>query len=195
MNLYIRIENGIPVDHPITEENLHLAYPGIDLNNNANFAKFQRNDMPMCNIYERVGECTYEVIDGVVHDVWKVEKLSKAEIKKLQDDAKARWKTNPLAFKSWKFNTATCSYEPPVKYPTDGTHYEWDETIVNWKVFDPTSVKPLPIINNEIVTEMIENGTLPTDNTVVDQSETILDSTAVDSSTDTVENAVDPAAE
>jgi hypothetical protein len=52
MRLYLQIKDGAPFEHPITEANLKLAFPEIDLNNlPIEFAKFQRVD-PVVNKYE-----------------------------------------------------------------------------------------------------------------------------------------------
>jgi hypothetical protein len=178
----------VPVEHPITGSNLQYLFPTIDLENNLpeNFAKFQRNPIPELSVYEKFEGTTYEFIDGVVQDVHKISKMSKTEIKQIQDNVKTNWKSNPLAFKSWKFNTETCSFEAPVARPNDGKLYEWDELTVNWKIHDPASVIPLTIVNNEIVTEMIENGTLPTEvdptivnDLVINESETLVDDVPV----------------
>jgi hypothetical protein len=39
-------------------------------------------------------------------------------------------------FLSWTLNTETCKWEPPLKYPTDGFNYIWDEAELNWKLVD-----------------------------------------------------------
>lgn len=39
----------------------------------------------------------------------------------------------PTPNPSWKLNPDSCLWEPPVKYPTDGKHYYWDETSTSWK--------------------------------------------------------------
>lgn len=38
----------------------------------------------------------------------------------------------PKPFESWILDEATCCYEPPVAYPTDGKEYDWDEATTNW---------------------------------------------------------------
>ena len=39
----------------------------------------------------------------------------------------------PQPFASWVLNEATCQWEPPVSYPTDGKFYYWDEDTTSWK--------------------------------------------------------------
>ena len=40
----------------------------------------------------------------------------------------------PKPFNSWLLNDATCLWEAPVAYPTDGQAYKWDEDTTNWVV-------------------------------------------------------------
>jgi hypothetical protein len=165
MNLYIKLDDsGTPIGNPITEYNLKIAFPGINLPNN-NYAKFQRNLLPRHTVYERYEDTTYEFIDGIVHDVHKVTKLTKSEIKQLQTEVKDAWKNNPKAFKSWKFNTALCKYLPPIEYPVDGNHYVWDENVVNWVIFDPS----IHLENETAVDETIDPTVVP-DETAVDET-------------------------
>ena len=37
-------------------------------------------------------------------------------------------------FPSWTLNEDTCRWNPPVKYPTDGQIYLWDEAKTSWVV-------------------------------------------------------------
>ena len=39
----------------------------------------------------------------------------------------------PQPYPSWKLNTDTCLWEPPVAHPQDDKEYEWDEENTNWK--------------------------------------------------------------
>ena len=34
----------------------------------------------------------------------------------------------PQPYASWKLNTTTCRWEPPVTYPSDGKSYVWNES-------------------------------------------------------------------
>lgn len=38
----------------------------------------------------------------------------------------------PKTFPSWVLDEATCQWEAPVPYPTDGTDYYWDEETTSW---------------------------------------------------------------
>ena len=38
----------------------------------------------------------------------------------------------PKPFASWVLDEATCRWEAPTPYPTDGKIYEWDEATVSW---------------------------------------------------------------
>ena len=38
----------------------------------------------------------------------------------------------PQPFFSWSLNENTCRWKPPVKMPTDGKMYAWDEKTKNW---------------------------------------------------------------
>jgi len=133
MNLYIQIdENGKAVNHPIMEDNLRQAYPGINTNNlPSNFARFQRMSRPARTAYEKEPRVTYELRGDVYTDVYHSEYMTREEAIELQNQVKAAWAANPGP-QSWIFNDFTCRYEPPVSYPADGKHYRWDEPTNNW---------------------------------------------------------------
>jgi hypothetical protein len=42
----------------------------------------------------------------------------------------------PRPFASWVLDEATCRWEAPVAYPTDGLAYAWDEEVGNWVIVD-----------------------------------------------------------
>lgn len=35
-------------------------------------------------------------------------------------------------YPSWVFDEATFAWNPPVPYPQDGNHYQWDEATTSW---------------------------------------------------------------
>ena len=132
MNLYIQLENGKPVNHPIVEENLRQAFPEMDLNNLPDtFARFERVVPTMLGVYEVSEGATYEWVDGVVKDVHHVRAMTAEEQTAKQDVVKAEWQQNN-GFVSWTFNEETCRFEAPVPYPSDGKFYVWDEPTTNW---------------------------------------------------------------
>ena len=38
----------------------------------------------------------------------------------------------PQPFASWSLDEETCTWQPPVAYPSDGNGYKWDESSVSW---------------------------------------------------------------
>lgn len=75
MNLYIKIVDGQPFEHPITEENLRQAYPHINLPNlPPDFARFERVQLADADLaldMFETKENTYEWAGDVVKEVWK----------------------------------------------------------------------------------------------------------------------------
>lgn len=86
MNLYIQIREGQPYQHPILEDNLVQAFPGIDLNNlPPGFARFVRVAQPSPDAmpvgHFQVADCTYELMEdrATYHDRWAVREMTDAE--------------------------------------------------------------------------------------------------------------------
>jgi hypothetical protein len=132
MNLYIRLKNGQPFEHPILENNFIAAFPDVDLNNLPEWvAKFIRVEPPQTSLYEMYEGATYQWIDGVVTDVHSVRPMTDIEKTAKQDLAKAQWAISPN-WASWTFNENTCWYDPPTPRPTDGKSYRWDEATTAW---------------------------------------------------------------
>ncbi len=128
MELFIRIVDGQPVDHPILEENFRAAFPEIDINNlPPEFARFIRVPQPRLGPYEKNVTATYEWVDGVVTDVWHVEQMTAEERQE-----KIAQMMNFRPFPSWVFDEVTCRWDAPIPYPTDGNRYRWDEPTTSW---------------------------------------------------------------
>ena len=136
-NLYIKIVDGKPFEHPITGDNLELVFPGIDLENlPEGFAKFQRIPQPIPGVYELVEDCTYETNEsGTVYDAWVVRSMTAAEIAAKKSLVQQSFAS--LGYTSWTFNEELCKFEPPVEYPTDGNPYVWDQETISWKLAPP----------------------------------------------------------
>lgn len=131
MELFIRIQNGIPFEHPILGNNFRQAFPNIDTNNlPESFARFVRVAPPSVGIYEVYEGVTYEWQDGLVADVHHVRQMTAEEVTAKQDAVKTNWAENGHA--SWVFDEAICAFKAPVAYPTDGKIYRWDESTVSW---------------------------------------------------------------
>ena len=123
MELYIRIKDGQPFEHPISGNNFRLAFPDIDTNNlPPEFARFERVERPMLSEYETlVSETsTYELIDGVYKDVWHKRDMTAEEkaaikqvaIKAVQDFWAAREQAENWS--AWVLNEETITYDPPI---------------------------------------------------------------------------------
>ena len=131
MELFIRIKDGVPFEHPILSENFRAAFPKIDVNNlPSKFALFERVAPPSLGVYEVYEGATYEWFDGVVKDVHHVREMTEQEKTKKQNEVKTYWAEN--GFASWVFNEETCAFNAPIPYPDDGQKYRWDEETTSW---------------------------------------------------------------
>jgi hypothetical protein len=131
MNLYIQIENGAPVNHPATEDNLAGAFGSIP----DNWAPFVRVAQPVPGIYQVLDseEPTYQQVDGVWTDVWALRDMTDAERAARQQAAQTAWAAQPNVanFAAWTFDETACKYVPPIPCPTDGS-YAWRGTDNTW---------------------------------------------------------------
>jgi hypothetical protein len=143
MELYIRIVDGQPFEHPILGDNFREAFPHVDADNihlYEEYARFERITQidagVFPNLYQRV-ECTYtKRDDGVWQDTWTIvdftpeEKEAKIEHFMIE---------TPKPFESWHFEESTCTWEAPIPHPElqDGVYWRWNESIVNWEQYTP----------------------------------------------------------
>lgn len=133
MELFIRIVNGQPFEHPILGDNFRQVFLHIDPNNlPSEFARFERVPMPSL-VYATLNSPTptYQWVDGIVKDVWDVTFFTPEQIKEKQDAVKVQWAENP-GWASWIFDEEICRFKPPVPYPVDGKQYRWDEPTTSW---------------------------------------------------------------
>ena len=134
MDLFIRMSDGQPVEHPIIADNFREAFPGIDPDNlPPEFARFTRIARPTPGPFQDVSGPTYEVIDGVVRDVWAVRDLSDDERATKIAGARAEG----CVFPSWTLDEATLIWTPPTPRPEEGGPYRWDEGSVSWAAITP----------------------------------------------------------
>lgn len=131
MELFIRLQNGQPFEHPIFGDNFRAAFPNVDTDNlPPEFSRFVRVEPPTPGVYEVYEGVTYERDGGVFTDVHHVRAMTDAEKTEKQNAAKAVWAEH--GFVSWTFDEATCSFKPPTPYPQDGKPYQWDEATTSW---------------------------------------------------------------
>jgi len=87
MELYIRIVDGQPFEHPIFGDNFRQAFPDVDTNNlPPEFARFERIEAPVCGEYEKTA-LTYGWVDGMVKDIWTIVEMTaeeKAEVDRIK---------------------------------------------------------------------------------------------------------------
>lgn len=114
MELFIRIVDGKPFEHPILDENFRAAFPDLNTNNlPPEFARFIRLAAPKLGPYEKNQTVTYEWDGDVVKDVWRCEQMTSEERQTKIDYVKA----NPPAVEgveNWIFDETLCRWKPPV---------------------------------------------------------------------------------
>jgi hypothetical protein len=80
LELYIRIRDGQPHEHPIFADNFRDAFPDVDTENLPDtFAKFIRVDAPVLGTYEVYEGVTYQWVNDVVKDVHSVRPMTDEE--------------------------------------------------------------------------------------------------------------------
>jgi hypothetical protein len=132
MELFIRIQNGQPFEHPILGSNFRQVFSDVDTNNlPTEFARFVRVEAPSIGVYEKNQTVSYQLVNGVYTDVFSVEQMTAEEIAAKQQATKDAWATN--GFASWVFNAVTCDFEAPTPRPTEaGKFFRWDEATTSW---------------------------------------------------------------
>lgn len=111
MELYIRIIDGQPFEHPIMGDNFRDVFPHIDVDNlPSDFARFERIEQPSYGVYEVYEGVTYEWIDGVVKDVHHVRSMTAQERQEKIDTARASFTPTE---DGWVFDEDNCSWIPP----------------------------------------------------------------------------------
>jgi len=131
MELFIRIKNEQPFEHPILGNNFRQAFPDIDVDNlPPEFARFTRVDAPVIGVYQIYEGVTYEKVGDVYTDVHQVRAMTAEEITAEQNTVKAQWAE--VGFASWVFDEATCAFKAPIAMPQDEKSYYWDEATTSW---------------------------------------------------------------
>ena len=151
MELFIRIVNGQPFEHPILGENFRQAFPAIDTNNlPSEFACFERVNPPLLGTYEVMSpeHSTYELIDGVYKDVWHKRDMTLEEKTAKQQAEIDAFNLREQAenWSAWTLDEATCTMQPPIPRPESdenkldaGIMTFWCGADNNWK---DTPIRP-----------------------------------------------------
>jgi hypothetical protein len=139
MNLYIKIANGQPVDHPAFMDNLIQAFGAVP----SNWEKFIRIERPIPTVYQILDseEPTYEFNEQLDHwtDVWSLRDMTADEKAAKQQAVKDAWAARPNAanFTAWTFDEATCQYVPPIPRPEGA--FKWDGATNSWVEIKPVA--------------------------------------------------------
>jgi len=151
MELFIRIKDGQPFEHPIFGDNFCQAFPSIDVNNlPPEFAKFKRLEVPVLGVYELMAseQSTYEKINDVWTDVWHIRNMTTEEKTAKQQAVITKFNDREYAsnWSAWTLDEATCTMIPPIPRPAvdqikiDASIYTyWCGADNNWK---ETPVRP-----------------------------------------------------
>lgn len=129
MSYFIRIVDGKPFEHPITEENLLQVMKGFDPENPPEgLERFIRVPAPVVGFLQSFEGTSYEKVDGVWQDVHKIRDLTESE-----KAAKIQFTKDTFLFSdTWTLNETTGEWIPPVPYPHDGKLYSWDNENLQW---------------------------------------------------------------
>lgn len=156
IDLFILVENGQPVNHPVMGTNLTMFFPDFDPENPSDpFEKFIRIPIPPFNQMEKYVGTTYEKINDVWQDVHHIEPLTPEEkLAKISE-----WESkNPKPHPSWIIDEENLKWTPPIPYPGDDSiTYGWDEDSLSWCKFTdkPSTVTPILI---QSIDELPVNG-------------------------------------
>lgn len=138
-DLYIQVQNGTVVDHPVFQQNLLDVFGSIP----DYYQPFTRILMPNYNtigVFQKIVETyetpNYQLTDGVWHDTWTVIDMTAEEKAKKIAEAQSI----PQIFPSWSFDADTCKWTAPVPMPTSGGPYAWNEVTQTWALAPTTDI-------------------------------------------------------
>jgi hypothetical protein len=135
MNLYIEIQDGQPINHPVLESNLLEVFDKIP--NNWEF--FLRVEMPTPDTYQVLNsqQPTYEKVNNVWTDVWPIRDMTTEEKTAKQQGVITTFNSREQAFNwsAWTLDEATCTMQPPIPRPApvEGLDIRWCGAENNWK--------------------------------------------------------------
>ena len=87
--LYIRVQNGKPVDHPVTGWNLRMIYPDASEDNiPKGFERFTRIPPPTLELYQVLEGVVYEKSNYGWHDRYIVRDMNEDEKRQFDEQSK-----------------------------------------------------------------------------------------------------------
>lgn len=113
MKYFLKIENGEVCSHPISEENLLLAYPGLNLQAlNNKFQEVVLSEPPHIGFYEVYVGVSYEKQNDVYVTIHTKRNMTEEEKNNFIERLKNQWVASggdPM----WVFNEILGEFVPP----------------------------------------------------------------------------------
>ena len=135
MALFIQIQDGQPVNHPVYDWNLIQAYGQIP----QGWQMFERVERPTTSVYQVLEntESTYQQVNNIWTDVWLIRNMTEEEKIAKQQTVKDAWAARDQAsnWSTWTFDEVTCAYVPPIPRPdpVEGKLVLWCGADSDWK--------------------------------------------------------------
>lgn len=140
--LFIKVENGLPINHPAYKANLVDAFGAVpdDWEPFVRVPDPSRADKTIVLVYP---EPVYRKVDGVWSDVWYTRPKTPEELLAEKEERlapiKAQWANRPYAhnFSAWVLNETKMIYEPPIPRPNNSGFYRWCGAENRWRLAEP----------------------------------------------------------
>ena len=137
MELFIRIKDGEPFEHPIMGENFRQAFPGVEIDNlPPGYMRFVSKKPPTLGPYQRNLRCRYVIAGEYCTEEFVWDELTAEERLAQQDAIKAEW-ASQQNYASWWFDEITCRFMPPTPIPDETLPYVGRESDKTWVLIPP----------------------------------------------------------
>jgi hypothetical protein len=147
MELFIRLKDGVPFEHPLIKSNVLEAFPDLNLDNLPEWlAKFERVSLPGVGIYEVYEGVTYEKVGDIFKDVHRVRPMTSEEKANRIQEIKDKYNSDKYSsnFSAWIFIEEKGVFEPPIARPEIEPEkaslfidYYWSGADNSWKETPP----------------------------------------------------------
>ncbi len=131
--LFVRVQDGEVVEHPILQSNFIQVYPDVDIDNlPSGFAEFERKVYQPFGPYQvETGE-DYVLENGKYVNCFLTKEMTEEEKTQKQESVKQTLESVYGDITSWTLDVDNCEWVPPTPYPDDGNGYRWDESTTSW---------------------------------------------------------------